>query len=420
MCICGYYGHRHYTQNKNWEYFFEDPKRNIFEVLSVSDALFHWEFYNKLSAPFSIQDIVKYNPCLVKEDILDLNKKQGVVSQNKLEKTLNTQCQKHAYISNNKPYYRFGFWLCHSKEDCQYILLQLDDFLIMENKRVVQIKDSRLIEHNYQDFFKSVLKIDNPENIVFVQLNQAGLGNLLFQYYAADIYAKKHNKQLIVLTERRIHNVFQNVIKPSKFLSHFKKIDASFNFINRTINMNEDILLLNGNPINATLVKGHEQYIQNQTVFNHPLSKKNQLIADKMQQENSVAVHVRRGDFKESGIDMLKMSYYDKAIQYMNTHLSNPHFYIFSDDIKWCKENFKLSAPHTFVDWNTKDYEDLHLMTLSKHNIIANSSFSWWGAFLNKNPDKIVIVPKKGFYSSEITFYNEDMISFDGCVSIEE
>lgn len=419
LILSGYYVYRQYTQHQNWAYFFEDSKRNIFDVLSISDALFHYEFYTKLSAPFSTKDIVKYSPCLVQDEILKLNKKHHLVPQNKLENTFNTQCQKYAYISNDTSYYRFGFWLCHSKEDCQYILLQLDDFLILENKRVVQIKDSQLIEHNYQDFFKNVLKIDNPQNIVLLQLSQAGLGNLLFQYYAADIYAKKHKKQLIVLNERRIHNIFQNIKKPEKILNSFHTIHAPFNFMNRTIDMNADYLLLNGNPINATLFSDEEAYIQNQTVFSHPLSEKNQHIADKMQQENSVAIHVRRGDFKIAGIDMLKMSYYDKAIQYMNSHLSNPHFYIFSDDIQWCKENFKLSDPHTFVDWNTKDYEDLHLMTQSKHNIIANSSFSWWGSFLNKNPKKIVIVPKTGFYSNENIFYNEDIISFAGCVPID-
>ena len=139
-----------------------------------------------------------------------------------------------------------------------------------------------------------------------------------------------------------------------------------------------------------------------------------------MKKENSVAVHIRRTDFKTAGIHILKMSYYEKAIKYMNDKLTTPHFYVFSDDINWCKENLKIPYPHTFVVWNKKDYEDLQLMTYSNHFIIANSSFSWWGAFLGRHPDKIVVTPKKGFYQLENDMYNEDLISFSGCVGIDE
>jgi len=77
----------------------------------------------------------------------------------------------------------------------------------------------------------------------------------------------------------------------------------------------------------------------------------------------------------------------------------NPHFYIFSDDTKWGERNLRLDHPTTYVKNNNdeKCYEDLHLMTLCKHHIIANSSFSWWAAWLSTNPRKIVIAPQKWF-----------------------
>jgi len=79
----------------------------------------------------------------------------------------------------------------------------------------------------------------------------------------------------------------------------------------------------------------------------------------------------------------------------MNSKINNPHYFIFSDDLSWARENVKITAPVTFVDFkdNSKDTVELNLMSKCYHNIIANSSFSWWGAFLNTNPGKIVIAP---------------------------
>ena len=116
---------------------------------------------------------------------------------------------------------------------------------------------------------------------------------------------------------------------------------------------------------------------------------------------NTVALHVRRGDYRKLGLD-LNLSYYRSAIQYMNKHIENPVYIIFSDDIKWVKEKLAIDAQVYFVsDFGSfADYEELLLMSYCKHNIIANSTFSWWGAWLNRNKDKIVIAPK-GWTGSE-------------------
>lgn len=115
--------------------------------------------------------------------------------------------------------------------------------------------------------------------------------------------------------------------------------------------------------------------------------------------EASVAVHVRRGDYvTDSGANylmgVLPIEYYHNAINYIQKKVSNPSFYFFSDDLDWVKKNIKTNAPAYFVDGNV-DYADLDLMRHCNHNIIANSTFSWWGAFLNRNPNKIVIAPKQ-------------------------
>lgn len=134
--------------------------------------------------------------------------------------------------------------------------------------------------------------------------------------------------------------------------------------------------------------------------FKIPLDIKNEEIATKMKCENSVAIHIRRGDYlKYDHLSYIcTKNYYKNAIEYIEKYVSNPFYYIFSNDIEWCRKNLNFKNV-TYVNWNIgKDsYKDMQLMSQCKHNIIANSSFSWWGAWLNNNPNKIVCVPEKWF-----------------------
>lgn len=117
---------------------------------------------------------------------------------------------------------------------------------------------------------------------------------------------------------------------------------------------------------------------------------------DLIRNSNSVSVHVRRGDYlNHPQIGILPLSYYREAISYMEKQISNPVFFIFSDDIEWCKENLALPHSHVYVDDTSSEIEDLELMKSCQHNIIANSSFSWWGAWLNQNESKIIISPQR-------------------------
>ncbi|MGK6351976.1 alpha-1,2-fucosyltransferase [Parapedobacter sp. DT-150] len=126
--------------------------------------------------------------------------------------------------------------------------------------------------------------------------------------------------------------------------------------------------------------------------------ERDQHLAGLVASNASVAVHVRRGDYLTDPYlgGICTDAYYRQAIDYMKQHITTPLFVFFSNDIQWCRENFRhLDA--VFVDWNTgkNSFRDMQLMSLCQHYIIANSSFSWWGAWLNHSPSKIVVSPAK-------------------------
>lgn len=124
-------------------------------------------------------------------------------------------------------------------------------------------------------------------------------------------------------------------------------------------------------------------------------------LSERLKTANAVSCHVRRGDYlKQPDMCVCTPKYYEQAITKMK-EIVNPDLYvIFSDDIQWCKENLTEligDCDVVFVDWNNgeQSFRDIQLMTLCKHNIIANSSFSWWAAWLNQNDDKVVVAPER-------------------------
>ena len=124
-------------------------------------------------------------------------------------------------------------------------------------------------------------------------------------------------------------------------------------------------------------------------------------LAEQISNVVAVSLHVRRGDYVADPSSLAfhglcSLDYYRSAIDYISSRVANPVFYIFSDDIPWVRENLIIDYPCHYVEHNkgSESYNDMRLMSLCKHNIIANSSFSWWGAWLNPREDKIVIAPR--------------------------
>lgn len=144
--------------------------------------------------------------------------------------------------------------------------------------------------------------------------------------------------------------------------------------------------------------------------FIKPISNQSKLIEQKIISSNSVWIHVRRGDYLSpfwiKRFWVIELPYYKYAMTYMRKNLkAAPLFFCFSDDINWCKNNFKWDNIY-YIDWNKGDesWQDMYLLSKCKHNIISNSTFAWRWARLNDNPEKIVIAPEKWFIMNDPRF----------------
>ncbi len=158
-----------------------------------------------------------------------------------------------------------------------------------------------------------------------------------------------------------------------------------------------------------------------------PISKKNLEFIDSISNENSVFVGIRRGDYVKTTKAMnhygvFSNNYYLNAMNYIAKRCDSPVFYIFSNDIEWCRSNLDFGNYKVVFrenDKQTDDLEELFVMSNCKHAIIVNSTFHWWGAFLNRNPNKIIICPNEWFLDGkEIDICPPEWIRFyrDGSI----
>ena len=130
----------------------------------------------------------------------------------------------------------------------------------------------------------------------------------------------------------------------------------------------------------------------------------NRMMLERICNNDSVSIHIRRGDYvSDPAIQRvhgsLTIQYYQRCVDIVAQRVASPHFFVFSDDHDWARENLRISYPTTYVSHNdpSRPHEDLRLMSACKHNVVANSSFSWWAAWLNSNPHKIVLAPRHWF-----------------------
>lgn len=135
-----------------------------------------------------------------------------------------------------------------------------------------------------------------------------------------------------------------------------------------------------------------------------PASGRNAELAAAIAACEAVSLHVRRGDYVSDATTnavhgVCSLDYYRRAVAHVASRVTEPHFFLFSDDPEWTREHLRLDAPTTVVDHNDAGHghEDLRLMSRCRHHVLANSSFSWWGAWLGTGPDRIVVAPRRWF-----------------------
>jgi hypothetical protein len=265
-----------------------------------------------------------------------------------------------------------------------------------------------------------------------------GLGNQMFQYATARRLAEKHSTILKLdvtgFEEYKLHRYSLHCFHAWEYLATQteieilrgnsqnilnrlnQKISSKFGFktpknnswiVEKQFHFEPEIL----EAPNNVLLDGYwqsEKYFDDITdilrrefIVKYQQDPQSQKFADLIQSTESVSLHVRRTDYVQNALTnkihgTCDQDYYDRCVRYIGDRVSNPHFFIFSDEPQWAKDNLMFDYPITIVDCNdaSRNYEDLRLMSMCKHNIIANSSFSWWGGWLNANPSKLIVAPK--------------------------
>lgn len=235
-----------------------------------------------------------------------------------------------------------------------------------------------------------------------------GLGNQMFQYAMYLNLAKKYGPDRAGVNRDYFKNVYAHSGYELEKVFGIKLEDVA---VNNALQIQEQpeffyheeffklpsdkTFLLVGYYQHSKYLKNAENKLRKDFVFSKDLEKEFAEIIKEIENGNSVAVHIRRGDFHFYGMDSSSVTYYDDAIKEMQKLMENPRFFIFSDDINFAKEKFANLKDKVFVEANRgkNSYKDMFLMTKCKHFITApNSSFSFWAAWLSPNKDKIVLL----------------------------
>ena len=226
----------------------------------------------------------------------------------------------------------------------------------------------------------------------------------LFEVFNIPVNVITKNKInfLVKLNKSQIPFIFKRVLgrvfKGKYILMQKHKQASPYTFENFTEYKNVKKIYADGFWQNYKYLESIRGELLESYRFKLPANFSNEDYLKKIKNSNSVSIHIRRGDYldpKFADLNVIRSKdYYLRALEFIKDKVENPIFFIFTDDLAWAKKEFD-SENFVFIEGNEnkKAYLDMYLMSECKHNIIANSTFSWWGAWLNTNPFKIVIVP---------------------------
>jgi hypothetical protein len=272
--------------------------------------------------------------------------------------------------------------------------------------------------------FNSIADV-KVSRMVIVEISE-GLGNQMFQYATGRALAIRQHSQLLLnlrwykLTNYRSYGLcnFKIQTQEADYLTLFPYLrksqtvlraitgQNSKNWVTPSSNRFDPSVLNRQGTTYLTGLFQSELYFQNcsdeirrefQLKDDLPASLKD--IQSQMGQTNSVSLHVRRGDY--TGVTLnnyaLPTEYYLSAMRLVESRIKNPTFFVFSDDPEWVRSNLAIGRSVVVSGVGARDYEEMHLMSSCQNHVIANSTFSWWGAWLNPKSDKVVVAPKQWF-----------------------
>lgn len=266
--------------------------------------------------------------------------------------------------------------------------------------------------------------------MIIVKL-QGGMGNQMFQYAIAKSLSIKYN---ISFSMDRIYldNVdwrnydldlfkieedfvtdFTGLYIINEAWDHFGFNEHIYNIFDHN-NFRNKKVYLEGYFQNVRYFEHIEDLIKREFTLKSPITNERSLqLIENIRNSNSIMLNVRRTDFVNNAHHgTMNVEYYNKSIEIINSKVENPVYFIFSDDIEWCRENLYHIDNSFIVDHSYKGDrfgEYLELMKNCKHFIIPNSSFAWWSAYLSESKSKIVIAPEKWLSNSKIDIIDEKL-----------
>ena len=177
------------------------------------------------------------------------------------------------------------------------------------------------------------------------------------------------------------------------------------NYAQLVVGKNSD-LIVSGYFQKYGFFEDYEEIIRKKLTYRRNLTEANQSFYTEIIRHKTISVHIRRGDYVEkvhvaNNFSKITPGYFERAIDFISSKTQISKLVIFSDDIQWVKENIKFGYECIYIDNDGPDFEHQFLMSCCDHNIISNSTFSWWAAWLNENENKIVCVPDKWFADKE-------------------